>query len=315
MQIEPIRKTSVVHDAISKIKELIDQEDFKFGEKLPPERELARLLGISLPSLREALRALSILGIAEMRPGSGTYLRSSMSDWSSDPFSLLFHLRQPIHLDLFEARMGIEGVIAELAAKKRTEEDLRAMEHALQRMRSRLGDRKEYITYEIQFHQAIIRAAKNAILADFMEKMYKVLFESRKRTVEQLRDVYLYTIDDLQNTIDQNMNSRRLAAEQAEEIIDTQVDYFLAWLRAQGAQSTIQDYRHQAEQSRDEALQKALALLKSGVPAEQALNRLAHSLTNKLIHTPSTQIRAAAENERHDLIAAAREIFKLSNSQ
>ena len=190
MQIEPIRKTSVVHDAISKIKELIDQEYFKFGEKLPPERELARLLGISLPSLREALRALSILGIAEMRPGSGTYLRSSMSDWSSDPFSLLFHLRQPIHLDLFEARMGIEGVIAELAAKKRTEEDLRAMEHALQRMRSRLGDRKEYITYEIQFHQAIIRAAKNAILADFMEKMYKVLFESRKRTVEQLRDVY-----------------------------------------------------------------------------------------------------------------------------
>ncbi|MDP3878362.1 MAG: glutamyl-tRNA reductase [Methylobacter sp.] len=133
--------------------------------------------------------------------------------------------------------------------------------------------------------------------------------------VEQLRDVYLYTIDDLQNTIDQNMNSRRLAAEQAEEIIDTQVDHFLAWLRAQGAQSTIQDYRHQAEQSRDDALQKALALLKSGVPAEQALNRLAHSLTNKLIHTPSTQIRAAAENERHDLIAAAREIFKLTDAQ
>jgi len=132
--------------------------------------------------------------------------------------------------------------------------------------------------------------------------------------VEQLRDVYLYTIDDLQNTIDQNMNSRRQAAEQAEEIIDTQVDYFLVWLRAQSAQSTIQDYRNQAQQARDEALQKALSLLKSGVPAEQALNRLAHSLTNKLIHTPSTQIKAAAENERHDLIAAAREIFKLTNS-
>jgi glutamyl-tRNA reductase len=133
--------------------------------------------------------------------------------------------------------------------------------------------------------------------------------------VEQLRDVYLYTVDDLQHTIDQNMNSRRLAAEQAEEIIDTQVDYFLAWLRAQGAQSTILDYRDQAEQSRDEALQKALLLLKNGVSAEEALNRLAHSLTNKLIHTPSTQIRAAAENERHDLIAAAREIFKLTKSK
>ena len=132
--------------------------------------------------------------------------------------------------------------------------------------------------------------------------------------VDQLRDVYLYTVDDLQNTIDQNMNSRRLAAEQAEEIIDTQVDYFLTWLRAQNAQSTILDYRTQAEQSRDEALQKALALLQNGTPPEVIINRLAHSLTNKLIHTPSTQIRAAAENERHDLINAAREIFKLTKS-
>jgi glutamyl-tRNA reductase len=133
--------------------------------------------------------------------------------------------------------------------------------------------------------------------------------------VEQLSDVYLYTIDDLQNTIDQNMNSRRQAAEQAEEIIDTQVGYFLAWLRSQGAQSTIRDYRSQAERTRDEALQKALALLKNGIPPEEVLSRLAHSLTNKLIHTPSIQIREAGENERHDLVAAAREIFKLKKTQ
>ncbi|MDD5274138.1 MAG: glutamyl-tRNA reductase, partial [Methylovulum sp.] len=133
--------------------------------------------------------------------------------------------------------------------------------------------------------------------------------------VEQLRDVYLYTVDDLQHTIDQNMNSRRLAAEQAEEIIDTQVEYFLAWLRAQGAQSTIRDFRLSAEHIRDEALQKALLALKNGAAAEETLSRLAHTLTNKLIHTPSTQIRIAAENERHDLVAAAREIFKLSDTQ
>jgi glutamyl-tRNA reductase len=130
--------------------------------------------------------------------------------------------------------------------------------------------------------------------------------------VGDLRDVYLYTVDDLQNTIAQNMNSRRQAAEQAEEIIETQVEYFLAWLRGQGAQSTIRDFRLQAEQTRDETLQKAIAMLKNGASPEETLNRLAHTLTNKLIHTPSSQIRDAAENERHDLIAAAREIFKLS---
>jgi len=129
--------------------------------------------------------------------------------------------------------------------------------------------------------------------------------------VSQLRDVYLYTVDDLQNTVNQNMDSRRRAAEQAEEIIDTQVEHFLAWLRSQGAQETIRDYRRQAELARDEALQKAIQQLGNGASAEEVLQRLAHTLTNKLIHTPCAQLREAGANERHDLIAASREIFKL----
>ncbi len=129
--------------------------------------------------------------------------------------------------------------------------------------------------------------------------------------VEQLRDVYLYTVDDLQHTVNQNMDSRRRAAEQAEEIIDTQVEHFLAWLRSQGAQETIRDYRQQAEITRDEILHKALIQLNNGTPAEDVLQRLAHTLTNKLIHTPCAQLREAGSNERHDLIAASREIFKL----
>ncbi|MEQ1620955.1 MAG: glutamyl-tRNA reductase [Methylococcales bacterium] len=133
--------------------------------------------------------------------------------------------------------------------------------------------------------------------------------------VEQLSDVYLYTVDDLQNTIDQNMNSRREAAEQAEEIIDIQVNQFLAWMRAQSAQTIIRDYRFQSEQTRDEVLKTALASLQSGTNPEEVMNRLAHSLTNKLIHTPTSQIRIAAETERHDLITAAREILKLNSTQ
>ncbi|TPQ29202.1 glutamyl-tRNA reductase [Methylomonas koyamae] len=129
--------------------------------------------------------------------------------------------------------------------------------------------------------------------------------------VGQLRDVYLYTVDDLQHTVNQNMDSRRRAAEQAEEIIDTQVEHFLAWLRSQGAQETIRDFRAQAEKTRDEALQRAIAQLNTGANAEDVLQRLAHTLTNKLIHTPCAQLRDAGANERHDLIAASREIFKL----
>ena len=160
---------------------------------------------------------------------------------------------------------------------------------------------------------------KGSVESALKKRRYKPMFmvdlavpRDIEAEVQQLRDVYLYTVDDLQHTIDQNMDSRRRAALQAEEIIDTQVDHFLAWLRGQDAHSTIRDYRLQAEQARDEILQKALAQIKNGISPEEALTRLAHSLTNKLIHTPSIQIRDAAANERHDLIAAAHELFRLN---
>lgn len=132
--------------------------------------------------------------------------------------------------------------------------------------------------------------------------------------VEQLNDIYLYTVDDLQNTINDNMDSRRQAAEQAEEIIETKTQHFLSWLKSQGAHTTIKDYRQQADLIRQETLNKALAKLSNGTPADQVVTYLAHTLTNKLAHIPSSQIRHAGANDRHDLVAAAREIFKLKNT-
>ncbi|MFM8332798.1 MAG: glutamyl-tRNA reductase [Candidatus Methylumidiphilus sp.] len=133
--------------------------------------------------------------------------------------------------------------------------------------------------------------------------------------VGQLPDVYLYTVDDLRHTIEEGMRSRQEAAKQAEEIIDTEVDHFLSWLRAQGATDTLRDFRAQAERLRDEALSQALRALKNGKPPEDALNLLASALTNKLIHIPSTQIKQAGADERHDLIAAVRELFQLKENQ
>jgi glutamyl-tRNA reductase len=107
------------------------------------------------------------------------------------------------------------------------------------------------------------------------------------------------------------MHARQLAALQAEEIIETQVEHFLGWLRSQGAQTTIKDYRLQAYTLREQVLRKSLAQLDKGLAPEAVLTHLAHQLTNKLLHTPSVQIREAGINERPDLIAAARELFKL----
>ncbi|MDT8407821.1 MAG: glutamyl-tRNA reductase [Methylococcales bacterium] len=129
--------------------------------------------------------------------------------------------------------------------------------------------------------------------------------------VAQLPDVYLYTIDDLQNTVDENLHNRRQAAEQAEEIIDAQVDRFLAWLKTQNAFDTIRQYRLQAQTLREQSVRKALSQLQAGADPEIVLTRMAHTLTNRLTHTASVQLREAGANERHDLIEAARHLFKL----
>ena len=132
--------------------------------------------------------------------------------------------------------------------------------------------------------------------------------------VGQLDDVYLYTVDDLRHTVEEGMRSRQEAAKQAEEIIDTEVGHFLAWMRAQGATATLLDFRSQAEKIRDESLNNAMRALKNGKPAEDVLAQLANALTRKLIHIPSTQIKQAGAEDRHDLLDAMRELFQLKDN-
>ena len=129
--------------------------------------------------------------------------------------------------------------------------------------------------------------------------------------VAELSDIYLYSVDDLQEVIEENMRSRQEAADQAEEIIESHVETFMGWLRSLDAVELIQDYRCHAESLRDEVLQKAIQQLKKGKSPEQAMQFLARTLTNKLIHTPSYQMRQAGTNGQLELLEAADTIFQL----
>jgi glutamyl-tRNA reductase len=131
--------------------------------------------------------------------------------------------------------------------------------------------------------------------------------------VAELKDVYLYTVDDLQEVIQENMRSRQEAAAQAEEIIDLHTEEFMAWLRSLDALGMIQDYRKQAEKMRNEVLRRALGQLQTGKPPEQVLQFLAHTLTNKLLHTPSTQIRQAGCEGQMELLQAANTLFQIKD--
>ncbi|MEW5837275.1 MAG: glutamyl-tRNA reductase [Pseudomonadota bacterium] len=129
--------------------------------------------------------------------------------------------------------------------------------------------------------------------------------------VGTLEDVYLYTVDDLEQVIDEGRRSRQEAALQAEEIIDTQVGHFLDWWRVQGGVAVIRELRGHAERVRDEALERALRELAHGHSAEETLRHLAHALTNKLMHEPTVALREASADGRHELALAARRLFDL----
>ena len=129
--------------------------------------------------------------------------------------------------------------------------------------------------------------------------------------VAELADVYLYTVDDLQEVIQENLKSRQEAAKQAEEIIDVQSTHFLGWVRSLDAVSAIRDYRSQAESAREEVLDKARQMLAQGKNADEVLQFLAHTLTNKLLHTPSANLRQAGYDGRSELIQAARDLLGL----
>ena len=127
--------------------------------------------------------------------------------------------------------------------------------------------------------------------------------------VASLADVYLYTLDDLREAIDENLRSRREAAREAEAMIDLSVEHFMDWWRSLELHNPVADLRRQAETSRDAVLARAQSLLAHGKTPEEALAYLANTLTNKLLHAPSANLRHAALRGDADLLRAAERLF------
>jgi len=131
-------------------------------------------------------------------------------------------------------------------------------------------------------------------------------------SVAELEDVYLYTIDDLHQVIDENLRSRREAALEAEAMIELSVEHFMGWWRAFDVHNPLVDLRRVAEANRDETLAKAQALLARGKSPQEALAFLANTLTNKLLHAPSANLRAAALRGDDELLRAAERLFDVA---
>ena len=128
-------------------------------------------------------------------------------------------------------------------------------------------------------------------------------------SIAEMEDVYLYTIDDLREVIDDNLRSRQAAAREAEVVIDVQVEHYFAWRRALSSHNPLNAMRRDAETQRDVVLARARALLANGRDPQAALEFLANTLTNKLLHAPTANLRAAAQRGDAELLRAAERLF------
>ncbi len=183
----------------------------------------------------------------------------------------------------------------------------------LSELPQRLAEADVVIASTASREPVITRADVAAAIRKRRRKPMLILDLAVPRDVEastvELEDVFLYTVDDLAGVIEDNMRSRREAAREAEAIIDLQVGHFMDWCRGIDGQGTVRAIRQAAEHERDSLLARAKHMLEVGKDPNEVLAFLANTLTNKILHSPSANLRHAALRGDTDLLRAAERLF------
>jgi GntR family transcriptional regulator, transcriptional repressor for pyruvate dehydrogenase complex len=167
----------------------IERGELRPGDRLPPERELAGLIGVSRPSVRAGLRSLSALGVVQTRHGSGTYIIDGPPLLDSRPLSLLAALHGFTPEQMFEARRVLEVGIAGLAAERARGEQIAAMAEEVTGMFAAVEDPPTFLMHDIKFHRAVAMASGNPILASLVEMVSSLYFEQRRAAPPRGRDL------------------------------------------------------------------------------------------------------------------------------
>ncbi len=195
-----VSKSAVAEDIVAQLLSMIREKKLRSGDKLPPKRDLAVMMDVSRPSLREALRTLSVMGIINLRHGSGIYVTALEPAKLVEHLDFVFSLDDSTYVQLFETRKALEPPICALAAQRITEEEIAQLEECLSRSRMGLIDYEAYLQADLDLHEIIAIAARNPLLQRFMSSLRSLGKASRKRTAT-LPGVVEQTIQDHQRII------------------------------------------------------------------------------------------------------------------
>lgn len=193
IEAEPIEKIVLIDQIIGVIKRQISEGKIKPGDKIPGERTLSELFHVSRTSIRQALKALDVLGVLDIRHGSATSLNKDISNLLINPLkfmSILYNVEIP---ELFEARKTIEVELARKAAIHVTEEDIDIMKQCLDKAEENINNPDIFLYSEKNFHECIFTASRNRILSAMINSLNTLLIGSRQESIKtfvDLRDSY-----------------------------------------------------------------------------------------------------------------------------
>lgn len=179
---QQVRRQRLYEQVVEALVQYARADGLAVGDRLPPERALAEQLGISRPSLKQALIALEVQGLIETRHGGGSYLRST--ELSGEPLESLLDRRTRLP-DVLDAREALEVKLAALAAERHTEADAREIELSLEQMEAEIRKDGDIEQSDARFHRAVAAAARSAVLEKFMRQIGDEVAESRRESLRQ----------------------------------------------------------------------------------------------------------------------------------
>jgi GntR family transcriptional repressor for pyruvate dehydrogenase complex len=214
MSFKTIKKESTLEVIIQQIKEQIKKGILKPGEKLPSEREMASLLGVSRASIREAIKALSFSGYLEVIQGKGTYILEMATQY--DEIVNFFSGFSNYSLDyLMEARIMFEGEFARLAALNASKEEIGVIEKIFNEI-AKSKDLNSFVIKDLEFHLAIAKATHNPFMNGLMKIIGEMLYKETLKIIEISKDTRVNTIETTRYLV-QAIKQRN--AERAKELM------------------------------------------------------------------------------------------------
>ncbi|MCK4241121.1 MAG: FadR family transcriptional regulator [Candidatus Atribacteria bacterium] len=199
MSFKIIKKKSNLVEIVRQIKEQIKKGILKPGGKLPSERELASLLGVSRTSVREAIKALSFSGYLEVIQGKGTYILEIATKY--DEIVNFFSEFSNYSLDyLMEARIMLEGEFARLAALNANQEEIDEIERVFNEIVNS-EDVNTFFVKDLEFHLTIAKATHNPIMNGLMKIIGEMLYKENQKIIDFSKDTRNYTIKTIYNLV------------------------------------------------------------------------------------------------------------------